>query len=182
MRHLKSVAFLAMLLLSLPAPAQDDTPGDTPDDSSAMTPERLAELILNVDEEAVRSGSTWTFRVASLEVAVVYDVQADRMRIVIPIESAEDIPYEKLVRLMQANYDSALDARYAIAHGQLWAAFIHPLSELSAEEFLVALGETANIVLSYGTTYSSGLFIFRGGDSAEIQQRELIENLKRKSI
>jgi hypothetical protein len=40
---------------------------------------------------------------------------------------------------------------------------------------------TANIVLSYGTSYSSGMFIFGAGDSAEIQQRELIESLKKKS-
>jgi len=36
---------------------------------------------------------------------------------------------------MQANFDSALDARYAIAKGKLWSAFIHPLSELNEEQF-----------------------------------------------
>ena len=54
--------------------------------------------------------------------------------------------------------------------------------ELSDDEFLTALGETANIVISYGTSYSSGLFMFGGGDSAEIQQRELIEELKKRKI
>ena len=70
-----------------------------------------------------------------------------------------------MLRIMQANFDSALDARYAIAQGKLWGTFIHPLSELSDLEFLIALGETANIVLSYGTSYSSGMFMFGGGDS-----------------
>ncbi len=31
---------------------------------------------------------------------------------------------------MQANFDTALDARYAIAKGALWSTFIHPLSDL----------------------------------------------------
>ena len=84
------------------------------------------------------------------------------------------------MRLMQANFDSALDARYAIAQDTLWGVFIHSLSELSDDEFLTALGETVNIVLTYGTTYSSGLMIFGAGDSAEIQRRQLIDELRNK--
>jgi hypothetical protein len=157
---------------------------ETPDSltSGPMTPERLAELILNVDEKAQFSSSVWVFHVGELEVAVVYDIQADRMRILIPIGPADDIPADELVRLMQANFDSALDARYAIAHDKLWGAFIHPLSELSDQELLTAIGETVNIVTTFGTSYSSGMFIFNGGDSAQIQQRELIDELKKKTI
>lgn len=153
---------------SSPPPALNDNP---------MTAERLGQLIRGIDEEAKSSGPVWAFSVADLEVAVIYDVSADRMRIIIPIGPIEDVPKEELVRILQANFDSALDARYAIADGKLWGAFIHPLSELSDEEFLVGLGETANVVLTYGTTYSSGLFIFGGGDSAEMQ-RNLIEELR----
>lgn len=153
---------------SSPSPALNDNP---------MTAERLGQLIRGIDEEAKSSGPVWAFSVADLEVAVIYDVSADRMRIIIPIGPIEDVPKEELVRILQANFDSALDARYAIADGKLWGAFIHPLSELSDEEFLVGLGETANVVLTYGTTYSSGLFIYGGGDSAEMQ-RNLIEELR----
>ena len=157
---------------------------ETPDalNCGSMTAERLAELILNVDDEAQFNSSAWVFNVGELEVGVIYDIQADRMRIMIPIGPAEDIPADELLRLMQANFDSALDARYAIAQGKLWGTFIHPLSELSDEEFLVAIGETANNVMTFGTSYSSGMFIFNGGDSAEIQQRELIDELKKKAI
>lgn len=45
--------------------------------------------------------------------------------------------------------------------------YIHPLSELSDDGFLTALGKTANIVISYDTSYSSELFMFGGGDSDE---------------
>lgn len=44
---------------------------------------------------------------------------------------------------------------------------------------LIGLGQTANVVFSFGTSYSSGLFMFNGGDSAEIEQQKLIEELKK---
>lgn len=144
-----------------------------------MTAERLAELIVAVDDEAVLDGATWFFHVADLEVVVVYDIAADRMRILIPISDADVLEADEILRLMQANFDSALDARYAIANGTLWGAFIHPLSTLTDEELLVGIGQTANVVTSYGTSYSSGLFIFGNGDSAEIERNRLIEDLKK---
>jgi len=55
----------------------------------------------------------------------------------------------------------------------------HPLNTLTADEFLVGLGETANVVLSYGSRYSSGLFTYGNGDSAEIERRRLIEELRK---
>ncbi len=145
-----------------------------------MTTERLGELILNVDEEAVLDGTSWLFHVSELETVVVYDSAADRMRILIPIGSIDELEPEELVRLMQANFDSALDARYAIARGMLWGAFIHPLSTLTDEEFLVGLGQTVNVVMSYGTSYSSGMFIFGSGDSAEIERNRLLNELREK--
>ncbi len=60
----------------------------------------------------------------------------------------------------------------------LWGAFIHPLNTLTADEFLIGLGETADVVVSYGTSYSSGLFIYGNGDSVEIERRRLIEELR----
>ena len=158
------------------------SPGAAQDEAPRMTAERLGEIILIVDEEAVQEAGSWYFHIEGLETAVVYDVNADRMRIMIPIGPAEELVSEDLERMMQANFDSALDARYAIAQGTLWGAYIHPLSTLTAEEFLVGLGETANVVLSYGTSYSSGLFIYGNGDSSEIERKRLIERLKETDI
>ena len=177
------VAFLGIAMASLSV-AQDSNPDqgrETPGEvyEQRMTAERLAELILRVDEEAVLEGATWFFHVEGLEAAVVYDVGADRMRIIMPIGDAGEIDKENLLRMMQANFDSALDARYAIAQGSLWGVFIHPLGSLTSEEFLVGLGQTANVVMSYGSTYSSGLFIYGNGDSAEIERQRLIEKLKK---
>lgn len=174
------LAILATLHGCARAQVDDEQELPSTNTATAMTPDRLAELILAVDAEAKSEGPVWSLALEGLEVAVIYDDSADRMRIIVPIGPADDIPQEELVRLMQANFDSTLDARYAIAQEQLWGAYIHPLSDLSDEEFLTALGETVNVVLTYGTSYSSGLFIFNGGDSGEIQRRALIDELRNK--
>ncbi len=81
------------------------------------------------------------------------------------------------MRVMQANFDSALDARYAVARGVLWSTFIHPLGALEDAEVLSDLGQTVNLALSYGSTYPSGALTFSGGDNSEIERRELIDKL-----
>lgn len=126
------VAFLGIAAVSLSAAQYSDPGAEAPEKvyEQRMTAERLAELIVRVDEEAVLEGATWFFHVEGLETAVVYDVGADRMRIIMPIGDADEIDKESLLRMMQANFDSALDARYAIAQGSLWGVFIHPLGSL----------------------------------------------------
>ena len=81
--------------------------------------------------------------------------------------------------MLQANYDSALDARYSIAKGQIVSAFIHPLKELDKNELISGIGQVVNLVLSYGTTYTSGAMTFGGGDSRQLH-RKLIEELLKK--
>ncbi|MEM1260893.1 MAG: type III secretion system chaperone [Pseudomonadota bacterium] len=174
---------MAVLLLGLvPTGCDDAGPGSLIRTAVAepMTAERLGELIVAVDDNASQDGNSWFFRIEGLETTVVFDVAADRMRIVIPIVSAEELEPAMLTRLLQANFDTALDARYAIANGQVWGTFIHPLSSLSDEQFLVGLAQTANVVLTFGTSFNSGVFIFGGGDSADIERRQLIDELKRK--
>ena len=114
-----------------------------------------------------------------LNTQIITDPAADRMRIMIPIVMETSLGTERVKRIMQANFDSALDARYALAQGVLWATFIHPLSSLSDEEFLSGLSQTLNLVATYGSTYSSGLFVFGSGDSQGILE-DLLEDYRRK--
>ena len=95
----------------------------------------------------------------------------------VPIASVEDVTPEELSRMMQANFDTALDARYAIAQGRVWGVFIHPLGALEREQFLSALAQTVNLARTYGTLYSGGAQHFGGGDSAQLY-RDLFEDLQ----
>lgn len=142
----------------------------------AMTPERLAQIVLALDPDAQLVGPGIELIIADVPVLIVMDAAANRMRAMVPIRSAEGISDEDLMRMMQANFDAALDARYAIAQGRLWGVFIHPLRELEREQFISALAQTVTVAQTYGTTYSSGAMVFGGGDSNEMH-RELFEEL-----
>lgn len=185
-RNFVALATLIGITWALPACAQseDDEEQGPPFTYTAepMTADRMGELIQRIDEKAVQDGPTWYFNVGGLDAILIYDIDADRMRVLIPINDADDLSPEELLRLMQANFDSALDARYAIAQGQLWGTFIHPLSALTDEEFLLGIGQTANIATSFGSSYSSGMFLFGGGDSGEIERKRLLDDLRKESI
>jgi len=156
--------------------SEEEGPGDAAVEAAA----RLREAVKRIDPDAEMVDNGATFRVGDASVMLVYDVVADRMRLLSPVEATDAVDADRLMRLMQANFDSALDARYAVAKGVLWSVFLHPLSSLTSDEFGSGLGQTVNLVVNYGSSYSSGAFIFGGGDSAEDQQ-ELIEELQEKS-
>jgi len=144
-----------------------------------MTYERLGKIIFALDPEAQPNGPGFQLTVSDVPVFVVTDINADRMRAMVAIGRAEDLSPEDLLRVMQANFDSTLDARYAIANGILWAAFIHPLSPLEKDQLISGLAQTVNIAKTYGTLYTGGAAEFGGGDSQDLQ-RALIEELLKK--
>ncbi|MEL6426990.1 MAG: hypothetical protein AAFQ33_16205, partial [Pseudomonadota bacterium] len=121
-----------------------------------MTIPRLAEIILSLDPEALGNGRVFELTIEGVPISIVTDPAADRMRAMVPIRSAAGMSAEEVVRVMQANFDTALDARYAIANGRLWSVFIHPLSPLEKDQLISALGQTVNIALTYGSLYSGG--------------------------
>ncbi len=149
----------------------------SPARAEEMSLERMNALIERVGSGVTRNDGMWEFALEDVPVMVVTDVRADRMRIMTPIRSADRLTPAETLRLMQANFDSALDARYGVAQGVLWSTYIHPFGALQDEEFLSGLGQVVNLALTYGSSYSSGALVFGGGDSSEIERRELIDKL-----
>ena len=141
---------------------------------SPMNNERLGALILRVDENAEGGSGFWRATVGGRAVTVITDENADRMRIISPVARADDLDPGMMFRMLQANFDTALDARYSVAQGVLWSLYLHPLGSLSDEQFLASLGQVVNLAASFGTSYSSGGLSFGGGDSSELIQ-ELLE-------
>ena len=172
-------AYCAFIGISPVACAQEEATPDTPKGvTQPMTAARLGELVQRIDPSAIAEGPAWRFVVDDFDLMLVYDIAADRMRVMVAINDAGALPPEELVRLMQANFDSALDARYAIANDMLWGVFIHPLSTLTDTEFLLGVGQTVNVAATFGRGYSSGMFMFGGGDSEELERKRLLEELE----
>ena len=167
---LRVLTLCCLPLLATQTFAQETTP------EPAMTMQRLGEIVLALDPDARVGGNTIEITVSDIPVLIVADAAADRMRAMTPIRSIESVPPEELLRMMQANFDTALDARYAVADGRLWAVFIHPLSPLERAQFISGLGQVVNLALTYGSLYTGGGMTFGGGDSNQIH-RDLIEDL-----
>ncbi|MEO1470247.1 MAG: hypothetical protein AAFV86_14435 [Pseudomonadota bacterium] len=149
--------------------------------AAPMTLARAVEVFSRLDPGAeVQGGGRYvSLTIRETELLFVSDPNHNRMRLMSRIGPAAALDEAALMRIAQANFDSALDARYAVAQGQLWAVYIHPLAEHTEAQLIAAVGQVVNAVTSYGTTYSSGLITFGGGDGAAERQRELIDELLR---
>ena len=167
---------------SAPAPDQRDLKVEPlVTGPGAMTNERLGSLIGKIGEGVTfNDRNMWEFSVVEIPVRVITDEKADRMRIIVAVDKAENLTPALMQRLMQANFDAALDARYAVAQGVVWATYIHPLSALNDRQFISGVGQTVNLARNFGTTFSSGALLFGGGDSQDLIARELIDDLLKK--
>ena len=179
-------SFLLMALRALPVVAQEveapeaDTPQtEAPLGEGPMTYEKLGRIIFALDPDARPQGPGVVLSIAEVNVLVVVDPASDRMRAMVPVAEVSGLTPNDLYRMMQANFDTALDARYAIANDTLWSTFIHPLSPLEKDQLISGLGQVVNAAKTYGTLYSGGLMQFNGGDSPGLQ-RELIDELLKK--
>lgn len=172
-----------MLALALSGLAEgQSTPPDAPEVTEEarpvdMTLDRMDEILTALDPDTERAGSAFRFTIEDVPVLIVSDPRADRMRAMVPIRSAEGLSNADLTRMMQANFDSALDARYAVAEGRVWALFIHPLRALRPEQLISGVGQTVNAATTYGTLFTSGEVQFGRGDSRG-EQRKLIDRLQ----
>ena len=172
-----SRSLCSILLCVLPLTASADR--NMPD---GMNNQRIGELLANLDLDLSGGDGFWRLVIDGRTVMIITDENADRMRIIVPVTAAEALREDLLVRVMQANFDSALDARYAIAKDTLWSAYIHPLRSLDDEEFLLGLGQAFNLANTFGNNYASGLLIFGGGDSRGIREKELLDELVEKGL
>ena len=139
-----------------------------------MTPEKMIDTIESMSKSVAVDQNVIEFEFQGTPLTCVFDVRANRMRIISPIVKVENISGEHLYYSMVANFHSALDARYSIANDIVYAAYLHPLSSLSEEDLRSAIRQVAQSVVTFGTTYSSGDMFF-GGDKEEGEPSEDIE-------
>jgi hypothetical protein len=155
-----------------PAPQIERLPGD-------MTLTGLFELVRRIDPQAQVQGNAAQFTVNDRGLVLVGDERAGRMRIMSPIARADALDEEILQRMLQANFDAALDARYAIANGIVWSVFIHPLPPMDEAQFANAVSQVFVAASTFGSAYTSGALIYGGGDTNE-EHRKVLEALKRR--
>jgi hypothetical protein len=91
------------------------------------------------------------------------------MRIMSPIGTLRHPDPDFLSLLLQANFDRALDAKYALRKKELWAVFMHPLSTLVPDDLGTFIDQVARLVKNTGTTYASSELIFGVNDDDRLE-------------
>lgn len=147
---MRSIAVLALSAAAATSAAQEP-----------MNQQRLHEIIAASASDVRVEGNVAMFKLGRVALLCISDPNADRMRIIAPVKRLEEATPQEILAAMRANFHTALDARYAISEGVIFAAFIHPLSPLSTEQVVSAIRQVAAARETFGDTYSSGGLSFR---------------------
>lgn len=126
-----------------------------------MTTQAMAKILESYLEDVEGENGFWRGTRAEVPVFVFSDDEHDRMRIMAPIGVVEELDPDLLHVLLQANYDRALDARYAMRRNELWSVVVHPLVTLAPDDLPSLFDQVVTLVKNTGTTFASTELVFR---------------------
>jgi len=127
-----------------------------------MTNESLEKILYVLSDSIQGKTGQWQFKINNRIFICITDQNHNRMRIISPIIEQDKLAYTELVKVLSANFHTALDVKYALSDEILWSVFIHPLNELSKNQVISAVEQVYAAAATYGTTYSSTNLVFPG--------------------
>ena len=125
-----------------------------------MTQAQMVEIIKELVEETEGPDNSLSFNYEGISITLVSDVNANRMRLVAAVIGVDQLNEEQIMATLVSNYHLALDARYAIGGNVLYSTYIHPLSPLTKEQLLSGVRQVANLIKTFGSSYTSGEMSF----------------------
>ncbi len=126
-----------------------------------MTTTAMGKLLESYLTDLEGEKGFWRGNRNEVPVFVFSDDEHDRMRLMAPIGVVEELDPDLLHVLLQANYDRALDARYAMRNKELWAVVVHPLATLATDDLPSMFDQLVLLVKNTGTTFASTELVFR---------------------
>ncbi len=130
-----------------------------------MTNDKMSKILLREAEDVQGDPGRWQFTYRELQLFIITDENANRMRIMTPIIEEKDLKKGQYKLMLEANFDKALDAKYGIYEDIVWSIFTHPLGELTVEQFKDAMNQVATLSTNFGDSYSSTYWTFGGGEN-----------------
>jgi hypothetical protein len=125
-----------------------------------MTTAAISKLIESYLTELEGRPGFWRGLREQVPVYVFCDDKNDRMRLMAPVGELRELDPSVLQVLLQANYDRALDAKYALRGLEVWAVSVHPLATLAPDDFGSFIEQVVKLVKNTGTTYASSDLVF----------------------
>ncbi|MEM8524262.1 MAG: hypothetical protein AAGG68_06450 [Bacteroidota bacterium] len=141
-----------------------------------MTNKKLQRILEETTEKV--DGKTGLWRVTHREriLMVITDESANRVRIFTFVTEEAKLEAKHIKRMLNANFHSALDAKYALSNGFVISVFTHPLKELTEAQTIDALKQVVTLSHTFGTTYTSTDWAFGGVEEEGLKPR----NVRRK--
>jgi len=150
--------FLPFFTITLTAQNISDT---------AMSVEKMDSIFRVEAEEIDGEDGTWQLFYGNRIVFVLSDEVHNRMRIFTPIGAEEDLEAGQEKAMLEANFHSALDAKYCLYNGFIVSVYTHPLKELTPDQLKEALAQVVILANNFGGSYSSTDLLFGLGESQE---------------
>jgi hypothetical protein len=130
------------------------------EDAPHMTTAAISKLLESYLTDLEGQPGFWRGMREEIPVYVFSDDTNDRMRIMAPIGELNELDPKVLQVLLQANYDRALDAKYALRGLEVWAVSVHPLATLAPDDFASFIEQVVKLVKNTGSSYASSDLVF----------------------
>jgi len=135
-----------------------------------MNNKNLHSIIYTISDQVEGDNGSWRFVIDSTGFVCLTDELHNRMRVISPVANMDEVTDEQMRKCLEANFHTALDAKYAISDDILWATFIHPLKELTKDQVISGISQVYSCVKTFGTYYSSGILSFPTQDERKANQ------------
>jgi hypothetical protein len=123
--------------------------------NAQLSNEQLAAIFEKEGQQITGETGRWTMLYQDVPVIAITDETANRMRIFTPIIKEKDIEEGGMKRMLEANFDSALDAKYCIFEGLVISVFTHSMDALTEEQLVDGMRQVVILADNYGKNYSS---------------------------
>lgn len=137
-----------------------------------MNNTKLQSVLVAYCDSIVGQPGYWQMNVKGVPMLCITDEHHNRMRIISPVKTVQELHDGELKKALEANFHSALDVRYSISEELVWVAFIHPLAELTEDQVKSAIAQVYYAQVSFGKEYSSGYLSFPTTKEREETERE----------
>ncbi|MCD2258273.1 hypothetical protein KWG70_03525 [Psychroserpens sp. XSD401] len=146
-----------------------------------MNNDKLNEIYTTLSDSIQGNNGAWQFFVNDVQLASFTDTNHNRMRIISPIVEANSLDDDLLKAALVANFHTALDVKYAVSEGILWAVFIHPLKELTDHQVKDAISQVYHANINFGTTFASTSLTFpwAGSEAKEPDKKKKTSKTKK---
>ena len=148
--------------------------------SAQMDNQQMDKIIRSEATEVEGENGGWQMLYGDRPLLIITDETSNRMRIFTPVIEEKDLEAGQLNKMLEANFHSALDAKYSIYEGLVMSVYTHPLKELTETQLIDAMRQVVVLANTFGTTYNSTDMIFNpGGDSQKEKEKPVNKKPKK---